>query len=268
MAKRGLATAGSIALHGALIGLALLSWRSEEDRPELKISSVPVSIVSDVQIAAAPADNPADEVVEAETVPDPAPTPPEPTPPEPTPPQPQPTPTPPRKTPPTPTPRPAEKARPTPPRETPRPTPPRQETPPRKAPPREDPGLDLGSLAGPPRKAPPREATGDRGQGQAARATGPQLANLAGQVDRYWVLNCDIPGANQLVIPVRVTLSEQGRLVGAPTLVREENSAVWRASADAVLRAMRQAEPFDVPSDFARQTITFNFRTDQACRNR
>ena len=268
MAKRGLATAGSIALHGALIGLALLSWPSEDERQELKISSVPVSIVSDVEIAAAPADNPADEVVEAETVPDPAPTPPETAPPDPAP-APRPTPTPPRKTPtPTPAPRAAEKARPTPPREQPRPTPPRQETPPRKAAPREDPGLDLGSLAGPPRKAPPREATGDRGQGQAARATGPQLANLAGQVDRYWVLNCDIPGANELVIPVRVTLSEQGRIVGSPTLVREQNTSVWRASADAVLRAMRQAEPFDVPSDFSRQTITFNFRTDQACRNR
>ncbi|WP_374273910.1 hypothetical protein [Brevundimonas sp.] len=260
MAKRGLATAGSIALHGALIGLALLSWPSEDERQELKISSVPVSIVSDVEIAAAPADNPADEVVEAETVPDPAPTPPEPTPPEPTP-APRPTPTPARKTAPapTPTPRPAEKARPTPPRPQPRPTPPRQETPPRKAAPREDPGLDLGSLAGPPRKAPPREATGDRGAGQDSRAIGrASLQALGAQVRPS--LNCDLPGADSTLVRVIVRLRENGRIDGAPRLQGSRNPI-----ADGVLRAIQAAQPFDMPAGYEEQDIPFVFNTADWC---
>ncbi|WP_162998052.1 hypothetical protein [Brevundimonas lutea] len=271
MAKRGLATAGSIALHGALIGLALLSWPSEDERQELKISSVPVSIVSDVEIAAAPADNPADEVVEAETVPDPAPTPPEPTPPEPTP-APRPTPTPARKTAPapTPTPRPAEKARPTPPRPQPRPTPPRQETPPRKAAPREDPGLDLGSLAGPPRKAPPREATGDRGAGQAARATGAQITAIFNQVYPNWNIGptCDVPGGNELRIVMDVTLSPTGRITSGPTLVSPRSDGVYRAAADEAIRALRRTAPFNVPSDFPGGAYRPTFNTERACANR
>lgn len=271
MAPRGLATAGSIALHGAVIALALLSWPQRQETPrEITVSSVPVSIVSDVQIAAAPADNPQPEVVEAETVPDPAPIPPEPTPPVPTPPQPTPRPTPPRPTPrPTPTPRPPEKAQPTPPRPTPpRPAPPRP-TPPRPAPPREAPGLDLGALAGPPRKAPPnRQPTGQQGQGQAPRATGQQIADLGGQIVQHWYLNCDVPGTNQLSIPVRVTISSTGRITAGPTVTETRSDGAWRSAVDSMLRAVRAAEPFDVPDDFATQQVNFRFRADQACRNR
>ncbi|RZJ16232.1 MAG: hypothetical protein EON91_14020, partial [Brevundimonas sp.] len=50
---------GSIALHAGVVALALVSWPRKEPRP--LPSSVPVSIVSDMVIAAAPADNPQPE---------------------------------------------------------------------------------------------------------------------------------------------------------------------------------------------------------------
>lgn len=138
---------GSVALHLGVLALALVSW-PKEPLP-IKPSAVPVSIVSEVSIAARAPDNPSEETVTepAATAPAPAaesPTPPTPAPPVPTPPR----PTPPKPTPPTPAPRPtpAPLRPPTPaPRPTPRPTP----TPPRATPPRPT----------PPRATPPRQTT-------------------------------------------------------------------------------------------------------------
>ncbi|PZO00825.1 MAG: cell envelope biogenesis protein TolA, partial [Alphaproteobacteria bacterium] len=49
---------GSIALHAGVAGLALVSWPRTEMALPPTIASVPVTIVSSVEIAAAPADNP------------------------------------------------------------------------------------------------------------------------------------------------------------------------------------------------------------------
>lgn len=261
---------GSILLHAGVAGLALISWSRSE--PPRFASAVPVSIVSEMTVEAAAADNPSETPetedgatapVETSDAPEPQP---QPTPPPPAPaPPPRPTPTPtPRPTPPRPNPTPPEKARPTPPR----PNPPQ---PSRPGPRRPEPSLDLDALAGPrtPRPNPGRPATGQQGRGTAPQAIGrASLQALAAQITPHWVLNCDLPGADDLTISIRVRLNDQGRVVGTPQLVQPRNDPTWRAASDSMMRAIRAAAPFDMPADYEEQDIPFSFRTATMCRNR
>lgn len=283
---------GSLALHAGVVALAFLmvSHRTDEDETPL-VASVPVTIVSEEVIQAAPADNPQPEPSpdDAATAPvqqpDPVPPTPEPTPPQP---QPRPTPTPPRPTPPrpapTPTPTPKPTPTPTPPRPTPRPQPPtpapptkaqpspRPATPApaRPAPQRTEPSLDLDALAGPtrPTNNRGRPATGQQGAGTASQATGPQITAIFNQVYPNWILPCDIPGADQLRIQVELTLSADGRITRGPSLINAQSSNVYRAAADGALRALRQTAPFDVPQGFPGGVYRPTFNTERACRNR
>lgn len=248
---------GSILLHAGVAGLALISW--PRSAPPAFVSAVPVSIVSDMTVEAAAADNPSETLetedgatAPVETTEAPAPTP-------------EPTPPPPRPTPPRPTPSP------TPPPEKARPTPPRPNQPQRPAPRRPEPTLDLDALAGPVRNRPNtgRPATGQQGRGSAPQAIGrASLQALAAQITPHWVVNCEMPGADDLTINVRVRLSEQGRVVGAPQLLQPRNDPTWRAASDSMMRAIRAAAPFDMPADYDEQDIAFSFRTATMCRNR
>ncbi|WP_088582676.1 cell envelope integrity protein TolA [Brevundimonas vesicularis] len=281
---------GSLALHAGVVALAfvMVSHRTDEDETPL-VASVPVTIVSEEVIQAAPADNPQPEPSpdDAATAPvqqpDLVPPTPEPTPPQP---QPRPTPTPPRPTPPrpAPTPTPTPKPTPTPPRPTPRPQPPtpapptkaqptpRPATPApaRPAPQRTEPSLDLDALAGPtrPTNNRGRPATGQQGAGAASQATGPQITAIFNQVYPNWILPCDIPGADQLRIQVELTLSADGRITRGPSLINAQSSNVYRAAADGALRALRQTAPFDVPQGFPGGVYRPTFNTERACRNR
>jgi outer membrane biosynthesis protein TonB len=283
---------GSLALHAGVVALAfaMVSHRTDEDETPL-VASVPVTIVSEEVIQAAPADNPQPEPSpdDAATAPvqqpDPVPPTPEPTPPKP---QPRPTSTPPRPTPPrpapTPTPTPKPAPTPTPPRPTPRPQPPtpapstkaqptpRPATPApaRPAPQRTEPSLDLDALAGPtrPTNNRGRPATGQQGAGAASQATGPQITAIFNQVYPNWILPCDIPGADQLRIQVELTLSADGRITRGPSLINAQSSNVYRAAADGALRALRQTAPFDVPQGFPGGVYRPTFNTERACRNR
>ena len=266
-----------------MVALALFSWPKKEELKPL-VSSVPVSIVSDVVIEAAPADNPQPEPSPEDGATAPVEVPPEAAPPEPElapQPRPQPTPTPPRKAEPAPRPAPTPRPEPTPrrtepaPRPAPRPTP----APPAKANPaparpaasaKAQPGLDLDALAGPPRPTQNRgrPATGQQGRGQASQATGPQLTAIFNQVYPNWILPCDIPGADSLRIQIELTLSEDGRITRGPSLVNPQSSAVYRAAADGALRALRQTAPFRVPDDFPGGEYRPTFNTERACANR
>ena len=283
---------GSLALHAGVVALAfvMVSHKTDEEETPL-VASVPVTIVSEEVVQAAPADNPQPEPSpdDAATAPvqqpDPVPPTPEPTPPQP---QPRPTPTPPRPTPPrpapTPTPTPRPTPTPTPPRPTPRPQPPtpapptkaqptpRPATPApaRPAPQRTEPSLDLDALAGPtrPTNNRGRPATGQQGAGTASQATGPQITAIFNQVYPNWILPCDIPGADQLRIQVELTLSADGRITRGPSLINAQSSNVYRAAADGALRALRQTAPFDVPQGFPGGVYRPTFNTERACRNR
>ncbi|MFE9084195.1 hypothetical protein ACQKKG_07350 [Brevundimonas sp. NPDC003935] len=282
------AIVGSLALHAGVVALALVSW-SSKDEPKPLVNSVPVSIVSDIEIAAAPADNPQPEPSPEDGATAPVETPPEPVPPEPTPtpppPAPRPTPVPPRPTPKppekAPAPRPTPTPRPTPPRPAPTPPAPARPTPPaparptppapaRPAPAKPAPGLDLDALAGPPRPTPNRgrPATGQQGAGQASQATGPQLAALGAQVTPNWNLNCDMPGMDDLVIRVTVRLSADGDIIGSPRLQDTRSDPTWRAASEAMLRALRATSPFTVPAGFQAQDVPFRFETARQCGGR
>ena len=277
------AIVGSLALHAGVVALALVSW-SSKDEPKPLVNSVPVSIVSDIEIAAAPADNPQPEPSPEDGATAPVETPPEPVPPEPTPTPPQPRPTPPAPrpvpTPPAPRPTPAPTPRPTPPKPTPtppRPTPPTpaRPTPPapaRPAPAKPAPGLDLDALAGPPRPTQNRgrPATGQQGAGQASQATGPQITAIFNQVYDNWnvFISCNMQGGNELRIQMDVTLSADGRITRGPTLVNPQSSTVYRAAADEAMRALRQTAPFNVPAGFPGGAYRPTFNTERACANR
>lgn len=265
----------SVLVHAALIGgivsLMIVAPPKAPERPV--INAVPVSIVSDVVIEAAAPDNPSEELVTEDATTAPVAAPPEPAP--------QPTPAPPPPTPAPPPPKKAPTPRPTPPRPTPQPTPappkkaqptsPRP-TPPTRQPqrPRED-SLDLDALAGPPRTATrpgTRPATGQQGRGAAPQATGPQITAIFNQVYPNWILPCDVPGARDLRIQMDVTLDERGRITSGPTLIGARSDSVYRAAADAAVRAIRQTAPFDVPQGFPGGAFRPTFVTERACRNR
>lgn len=264
MERPGSSLAASVALHAAIIlgvvGFGMLGVRRE---PPPMVTAVPVSIVSDIVIEAAPADNPSETLITEDATTAPVAPPPEPVPPEPVPPAPTPTPV---KKAPTPRPTPA----PVPPRARPTPTPPRPQ-PPRPTPPRRDQTLDLDALAGPPRPATrpgARPATGQTGRGSAPQATGPQITAIFNQVYPNWILPCDIPGARDLRIQMDVTLDERGRITAGPTLIGARSDSVYRAAADGAVRALRQTAPFDVPEGFPGGAYRPTFNTERACRNR
>ena len=127
---------------------------------------------------------------------------------------------------------------------------------------------DLDALAESRPRTHQQRPTGQSGAGQAPRATGSQIANLGGQVTRHWILNCDLEGMRDLSIPVRVTITSSGRISSGPTVTDQRSGATWRTASEAMLRAVRAAEPFDVPDGFETQEINFRFRADQACANR
>lgn len=249
MRRPGLALIGSVVLHAGVVALAFVSW--PRMAPEAVVSTVPVSIISSETILAAAPDNPDDELVEeaSEEAPEaPEEAPPELTPPEPAPPQ----------------ARPPERA-PTP---TPAPSPSRQ-TPPRPAETRPpDPGLDLEALAGPVRQPQRRPPTGEQGAGQAPRATGAEAAMFGRQVTPHWIVACELQGMEDMIVEVRVTISDRGRITAGPTLSRTQQGATWRVAADSVLRAIRAAEPYDVPSGYTTREVPFRFETSSMCGGR
>lgn len=270
MERPGPALIGSIVVHAVAVGAVLLGMLSWERPPTPMVNAVPVSIVSDMVIEAAAADNPSEELVteDATTAPVAAPPEPVPAPPEPTPPAPTP-----RPTPPAPAPVPVKKA-PTP-RPTPTPAPPRaQPTPPRPTParpaaPRREETLDLDALAGPARPATrpgTRPATGQQGQGAASQATGPQVTAITAQIQEQWDYNCDLPGARDLVVPVQMTIDARGR-VTSTRFQGSGNSSAWQSAIDTMRRAIAAAQPLRVPEGWTAQTISVRFRGDIVCRN-
>lgn len=249
----------SVVFHAALLALALWMLSRQEPAPEIRIGSVPVTIVSDVIRQAAPTPSPAEELFDAVTpdaaetseadAPEPTPTP---SPATPTPPR-----TPPR-TPPTP-PR-------TPPTQTPPRTPPRTPPTPPRTPPRES--LDLDGLTGggsPGRRPPGRPAT-ESGSGDAPAATGPQIALFGRQVIPHWNLTfCQMAGGDDLTIRMTLTIDGRGRITEGPTLVSPQSGPVFRAASESAIRAVRAAAPFDVPDGFETRSVPFRFDTADAC---
>lgn len=271
-------------------------------RPALPLplgSAVPITIVSK-----APATNsrPAEPAPQTQTaqVEEPVPQAKPPSPP-PVPPQPAPTPEPPRpvKTvpPPRPTPRPTPaplKAAP-PPRPVPRPTPaPPKPTPPAKpaeaqpvaprpsrAPPTDTFNLDKlqASIARAAHAAPSRPAFAARGPARAE--TAPVVRPDAGQgvsqsdlqglqqlLERLWNPECGVEGDAAVLVPIRFSVGDDGRVSGRITDAAHDSPAnpVAYAAARRAIDAVHEAEPYaDV---YRGKTFTVNFDAKKACAGR
>lgn len=244
MKAPGPGTIGSIVLHAGLGALLFVSW-PDKPLPPAPAEGIRVSVISDVQVEAAAADNPSEELIteDGATVPPPeteVPPTPEPTPP-------PPTPTPQKKAP-TPTPRPPVTRPPTP-----------QPRPPAPAPKREEPSLDLDRLSKRPNdgRTDRRPNTGDAGRGQAPRALGrADLSFLAGQIS----VDCTPAFRDvDVTVQINIRLTRDGRLARAPQRIRPQNNAGYRALADSVERAIRSAAPFDMPTGYEEQDVILQF---------
>lgn len=252
MKAPGPGTIGSIVLHAGLGALLFVSW-PDKPLPPAPTEGIRVSVISDVQVEAAAADNPSEELIteDGATVPPPE-TEAEPTP-EPTPPPPTPTP---QKKAPTPQPRPPVTRPPTP-----------QPRPPAPAPKREEPSLDLDRLSKRPNdgRTDRRPNTGDAGRGQAARALGrADLSMLAGQIS----VSCTPAFQNvETQVQISIRLTEDGRMARPPRRINPRSDAGYRALADAVERAIRSAVPFRLPQGYEEQDVTlvFNSQTVRGC---
>ena len=252
MKAPGPGTIGSIVLHAGLGALLFVSW-PDKPLPPAPTEGIRVSVISDVQVEAAAADNPSEELIteDGATVPPPETE---------VPPTPEPEPTPP---PPTPAPRRTPTSAPRPPVTRP-PTP--QPRPPAPAPKREEPSLDLDRLSKRPNegRTDRRPNTGDAGRGQAPRALGRADISALGRQVRP-VFNCDLPGADSVTVQVSVRLAPTGAIVGTPRLIGPRSDPAYRAISEAVLRGIRAAAPFDMPAGYEEQDITFGFNSASQC---
>lgn len=255
---------GSLALHGTVLAMLLVSWRFSH---ELKIgTAVPVTIVAN-----APETNlraaeqaPQEQVAQTETPVAEAP-------PQATPPKPQPTPTPP---PPKPVPTPPKPEKPI---EKPVEKPaPQKPTPPAKP----EKKLDLDALEaslaksvpakpssaakGPAHAETALQARPDAGTGLAAAA----MNGLAAELQRRWNPNCDVEGGRDVIVKVAFQLGAGGNVSGdvSSQIMRGGSGAVAQAAAERAVRAVYAASPFRaLPREFYGQRITVNFNAREAC---
>ncbi|ESQ83524.1 hypothetical protein AEAC466_12675 [Asticcacaulis sp. AC466] len=294
MKKFGPSLLMSLVLHAALVLLAFITW-THTPKP-LVVNSVPVQIISDMpsrQMAEAPVDELA--VKTPAPVPQPEPVPPKPTPappqpvPEPIKPVAKPTPTPakPTPTPPKPTPQPP-KPTPAPPDKNglkkvepaPAKTPPQKQ--PAKPAPKKAPADDLLSrLAATPSQAPTKrqaQASTQKTTGLSAQGSGPADAGLKAEVsaltsrlNKLWLLNCDVPGSDQVSPEIRFTLSPNGRVTDGPTWVNKRNDPVWQAGANLAMAAVNKGQPnafLGLPEGLYNRPIKITFNAQAACRGR
>ncbi|WP_374575418.1 energy transducer TonB [Phenylobacterium sp.] len=108
------------------------------------------------------------------------------------------------------------------------------------------------------------EARPDLGSGLSASA----LNGLADELQRRWNPNCEVEGAQNVMIRATFTLGSTGQVIGDVKLdVRSgADPAVARAAADRARRAVYAAAPFrSLPRELYGQKIAVNFNAREAC---
>jgi outer membrane biosynthesis protein TonB len=275
MKKFGPSFLVSLLLHAGLILLALISLQLNP--PPVKVASVPVTIISDMpsrQMAEAPVDELA--VKTPEPIPQPEPVPPQPVP---EPPQPVPAPV-----------KPAAKPTPAKPAPVPPdkngmkkadPTPVKKPTPAKPAPKAKPQDSLLDRLAATPSQAPTRRAPSASTQkttGQSAVGSGPadaglktEMNALTQRLNKLWLLNCDVPGSQDVAPEIRFTLSPNGRVTDGPVWVNKRNDPVWQAGANLALAAVNKGQPnafTDLPDGLYNRPLKIIFDARKACQGR
>lgn len=231
------ALAVSVLLHLGLFALLLFSWESQTI--QTGDNAVAVTLVSSLRTAPEPAPTPQPQ----ETAP---------------PPEPQPQPAPPQPAPP-PAPKPAAKAA----------TPPKPQKPAQS--------FDLGALAQSLSKShasQSKAAPGPVSHKTAASIAGPlaapvganDLAGMADKVRELWQIDCDLPGAKNVVADVRFTIGSDGKLTSGPYIVKQTGGTDTIDPAQGAIHAIKAGQPyslFEVPAKARNQSITMRFRACQ-----
>jgi outer membrane biosynthesis protein TonB len=117
---------------------------------------------------------------------------------------------------------------------------------------------------GPARAETAPQARVDAGQGVSQS----DIAGLSQLLERLWNPNCDVEGANSVVIPVKFTVGYDGHVIGRITEGGRDASAsaVVATAARRAIDAIHQAEPYG--ATYRGQTFTVNFDAKKACANR
>ncbi|MBI2260136.1 MAG: hypothetical protein HYU62_00510 [Caulobacterales bacterium] len=98
--------------------------------------------------------------------------------------------------------------------------------------------------------------------GAAEAQTG---AAILSQVYEHWRVDCEAPGVRALRIVFDVTIDANGEIVGHPAPVRAQDTPVYRAAADAALRALLTSAPFDVPEGYTGGEFRAAFNLARVC---
>jgi outer membrane biosynthesis protein TonB len=114
---------------------------------------------------------------------------------------------------------------------------------------------------GPARAETAPEQRVDAGQGVSQS----DIAGLSQLLERLWNPNCEVAGANSVVVPVRFTVGFDGRVSGQikETLGAAGANPVVATAARRAIDAIHQAEPY--PDTFRGATFTVNFDAKKAC---
>jgi len=256
------------ALH---VGIFLLVTFFPQSTPPIGGTAVPITIISSAPTTDS---RPAEAAPETQTAQTEAPVP-QAKPPEPQP-QPQPAPAPPApKAPPLKAAKPKPEVKPLPDKPTPKPPPPTAKPAPDTF------SLDklAANIARTTKPSPPRPAFAARGPTRAetapeARVDAGQgvsqsdIAGLSQLLERLWNPNCDVAGADSVVVPVRFTVSFDGHVIGRITEGGRDTSSnpVLATAARRAIDAIHQAEPY--AATYRGQTFTVNFDAKKACANR
>lgn len=124
-------------------------------------------------------------------------------------------------------------------------------------------------------RGPARPETAAQARPAVGAATGlsaDELGALREKLIRLWNLNCDVPGAGSVIARVRMRLSPDGSLAGAPELVDtsgDADAAVIRAASQRAISAVNRGAPYsEIPPEQLKvhNDIVFKFDARQACR--
>ncbi len=87
---------------------------------------------------------------------------------------------------------------------------------------------------------------------EARRATMTIIGAIQRQVSECWSFPAGAKGAENLIIPIRIQLTPDGNLMGAPDIQNKDamsSNGYYRVAAEAATRAIRRCAPFELPKD-------------------
>jgi periplasmic protein TonB len=243
----------SIGLHGALVALALFNL-SKPSIP-LSVSSVPVSIVSEIPDRAA-IEAPLDPL--AVKTPEPVPSPDEPAPPinKPVVKDPVPEPS-----------KPSKDVKKEPDKKGVKPQPK----------PKDEFDLNRFTNQGSPAKPNPSKKPSPssiKSEGTSLNPSGQKDSGLAlnaltSRLTRLWSPNCDVPGARDVKARIQFEIARSGRVSSGPFWINRVSDPVWEAGAARALLAVKKGELYtDLPDGLYERDIVITFDAAAACRGK